>query len=461
MEKKIGINQSAKLEQKQGLILSNKMEMSLKVMQLPILDLRTLVFQELENNVALELVKDKYEKLDSAISKKHSLNGNSDFIESISLQNNSLQSSLLSQLHLIKLEKNIAKLASLIIQNLDDRGFNIVSINELITSQTKNITKEEIRIALNIVRNLEPKGCAFDNINETLRFQLYLLYQSLEKPLQKNTLRLFRLAVHVLHLAFPFEERGSEKYMKRTLGKANISIKTNEVAEVINLIKKLNPSPGYLCERIDGSNNYITPDVYVKYEKGEIKIYTNKDILPVIKISHNIEKLTKNSKFALDSVKKAKELISAIEDRNSTLIKVVHLITIFQRDFFCYGISYLSPLRQIDIAEELNMSSSTISRIASNKYLYCNWGFFKIAYFFSQKSISSNETNALGTKTSYVGAGFSKQTCKEMIRSIIQEKPDMSDREIGESLSKKGLRISRRTIAKYRKELGIKGVYER
>jgi len=461
MEKKIGINQSAKLVQKQGLVLSNKMKMSLKIMQLPVLDLRALIFQELENNIALELVKDKYEKLDSEISRKHSLNGNSDFIENISLESESLQSSLLSQLRFVKTGESLIKLASLIIQNLDDRGFNIVSIDELIASQTKNVTKKEIRKALTIVRNLEPKGCAFDSVKETLLFQLYLSYQNLKKTLQKKTKRLFRLAIFVIHLAFPFEERGCEKHIKEKLEKANVLIKPSEIPEVIDLIKALNPYPGYLCEKVDKNNNYITPDVYVNYEEGEINIKTNKSVLPVIKISDAIEALAKDNKFAFDSVKKAKELISSIEDRNSTLLKVVQLITIFQRDFFCYGISYLSPLRQKDVAEELNMSPSTISRIASNKYLCCNWGLFKIGHFFTQKFIPNNATNVLNHETSYVGSGFSKQACKEMIKTIINEEPDMSDREIGEALSKKGVKISRRTIAKYRKELGIKGLHER
>ena len=461
MANKIEINQSVKLTQKQGLILSDKLEMSLKVMQLSVLDLRALVLQELENNVALELVKDEYEKLDSEIHKKHYLNGNSDFIESISSENKSIQSSLLSQLHFVKAKRGIIKLASLIIQNLDDRGFNIVSIDELVASQMKNAKKEEIRIALNIVRNFDPKACAFDSVNKTLLFQLYLLYQSLIKPLQKKTIRLFRLTIHVLHLAFPFEERGGEKYIREKLKKANISIKPSEATEVINLIKTLNPYPGYLCERTDKNNGYITPDVYVEYEKGEIKISTNREVLPRVKVSNDIEALAKDNKFASDSVKKARELISAIKNRKSTLLKIVELITIFQRDFFCYGISYLSPLRQKDIAEELNMSPSTVSRIASNKYLYCNWGLFKIGYFFTQKATSNNDTDILSPNASYVGSGYSKQACKEIIKDIITEKPDMPDREIGEALSKKGITISRRTIAKYRKELGIKGVHER
>lgn len=116
-------------------------------------------------------------------------------------------------------------------------------------------------------------------------------------------------------------------------------------------------------------------------------------------------------------------------------------------------------MRQKDIAEELKISPSTISRIASNKYLYCNWGLFRIGHFFTQKTISDDSTKLLNT--SYVGSGFSKQACKEMIKNIITEKPNMPDREIGEVLSKKGITISRRTIAKYRKELGIKGLHKR
>ncbi|MGP1439016.1 MAG: RNA polymerase factor sigma-54 [Treponema sp.] len=465
MEKKIEIAQSSKQTLKQGLILSGKMQLSLKVMQLPVLDLRTFIFNELEKNVALELVKDRYEEQDITIYEKQNnrFNGNSGFIENISYEFKSLQSNLLSQINIIKAETSIIKLAKLIIQNLDDKGFNIVPFDELFASQAeiKNITKEKIRKAINIVRGLEPRGCAFENINKSLLFQLYLSYQKLTKPLDKKTKRIYRLAIKVIHLAFPFAERGLEKHIKEKLKKVGIKIKAFEIIEVLDLIKTLKLYPGYLCETTNVNNNYIVPDVYVGHEEGEIKITTNKNVLPVIKISHEIEALSKKDLFAFESVKKAQELISAINERKSTLLRVVEAITIFQRDFFYYGISYLSPLRQKDVAQELNISASTVSRIASNKYLYCKWGLFRIGYFFTQKATSNIATEFLNPKATYVSSGFSKQACKEMIKSIIENNSSIPDREIGKELSKRGVSISRRTIAKYREELGIKSSHKR
>ena len=150
-----------------------------------------------------------------------------------------------------------------------------------------------------------------------------------------------------------------------------------------------------------------------------------------------------------------------MEDRDASLYRVVESLIVFQRDFFYYGISYLAPLRQKDVADELKLAPSTISRVANNKYLSCKWGIFPISYFFTQKATEKNVNNEINPNASYVSTGYSRQACKEMIKNISDTHKNISDKEIAEILLKKGIKISRRTVAKYREELGIKNSFKR
>ena len=180
--------QSDKLVQKQTLILSNKMLTSLKVMKMSVLELREAVLEEIRKNVALELVKDRAVKDASSYrtigKKEHPFTIRT--IENIERKESSLQAGLLFQLMFIKSDEIVIELAKLIIQNLDKKGFNIVPITELISTNKKlknKYTTTTLKHSLKIVRNLYPKGCAFNKLENTLLFQLNLLY----KKEKKNT----------------------------------------------------------------------------------------------------------------------------------------------------------------------------------------------------------------------------------------------------------------------------------
>ncbi len=470
MENKIEAYQALKAVQKQGLILSQKMTLSLHIMQLSSLDLREEILKELEKNVALELVKDPSEKRNNIkLSKKDNeyLN-NIEFIENIEKKDSSIQSVLLSELSLIKAKKCVIALSKLIIQNLDEHGINFTPINELIICQKQNkkFNKDDVIKAIKIVRNLEPIGCGFDSLALALRYKLYLSYKKKYPNLKRVEKALYSVASILLANYFPHLKDDNLNKLIIQLKKDKRYFKNLTIKKALDLIKMLPPYPTYHTNIYSNNNNqYIIPDVYVNINENDVLVTTNKSMLPKLKISEQIIDFSKEKgevgKFARTKIKEAKDFLSSIDERNETLLKVAKELTIFQKDFFYYGISYLSPLRQKDLAEELKLSTSTISRIANNKYLSCQWGTFPISYFFTQKAISNKEKSVLPIGASYVNSGYSKQACMEMIKTISVSHPEASDRMIAQMLEKKGIKISRRTIAKYREELGIKNSRKR
>jgi len=459
-------NQTSKIIQKQSLSLSNKMLESIRIMELPILELRAVIFEELEKNVALELVKDPSEKRSLTTASKHksSLISSDDFLENVRNENSSVQSCLLSQLSSVVEEKNILELSSIIIQNLDDKGFNIVPIEELISSELElngKLSKDEIRKAIELVHFLDPKGCAFDGTKDFMLFQLNFSYKT--EKLSQNQKDVYTLAMHIVDKCFSLLD--CEKKIKEELKKNNVCKKISEINQAINLIKELSPYPTYLSNVGNDNSKQIVPDVFIEHGNDGVIVIKNRYVLPIIRLSKEIKDIEKQggeaSNFAHKKLEDAKTFISILEDRDATLCKVVESLTLFQRDFFYYGISYLAPLRQKDIANELKLSPSTISRIANSKYLSCKWGIFPISYFFTQKATKHKASNEINPNASYTSTGYSRQACKEMIKSISNSHKNISDKEIAEILLKKGINISRRTVTKYRKELGIKNSFKR
>ncbi len=462
---KIESVQSAKQVQKQSLILSSKMLTSLRIMKMSVLELREEILKEVEENIALELVKNgdlekgEIQKARRPNRKPSSLANES--IENVYRDDSSLYSLLLSQLAYIKKKTILIDLARLIIQNLDEKGFNIVPIKELISSDKKlsNVcNSKDIEDALDIVHNLYPQGCAFDGVASSLCFQLDLLYKEKKDSLSPEQKKIYSYATLIIKKDLSLlakDEHYVQQLIKQRYG---YRISADNIQKAVKLAKTLNPYPGYLFGGKKEGTQYIIPDVFVQNKENKIEIKVNISILPTIKISNTIEKLAKANDeagiFAKNKIEEGKTFISSISERSTTLFRVVERIVVFQRDFFYYGFSFLSPLRQKDLADDLKLSNSTISRIANSKYLECKWGIFPISYFFTQKLPQRKTQRRVYSTKSYVASGYSRQACKEIIKSILKEKP-ISDSKIAELLSKKGIHIARRTVAKYRQELGI------
>jgi RNA polymerase sigma-54 factor len=224
-------------------------------------------------------------------------------------------------------------------------------------------------------------------------------------------------------------------------------------------IKSLEPLPGRnFCGE---EPRYVIPDLRVKIVEGEFVIVLNDEEIPVLGINpffsrirndaaHKKEKDLKS--FVTQNINDAKWFIRSINQRNENLVKVCRAIVDFQREFFRRGSQYLVPLTLKDIAAEVGVHEATVSRITTGKYVQTEWGIFELKYFFT------NSISGVGSG----GSRFSKEGVKQIIKEMIQkEERNLSDNEIVDILANRGIKIARRTISKYRSELGILSSFDR
>ena len=449
-------NQSLTQKQKQTLKLSPQMIQSLKLLTLPAAELREYIYQEVENNPALELKepKEKFNELPETQTEKFSAKrgtvADSDnymsFIESLPDNSETLQQHLLDQLFEIPLNEDEKEIAEKIIQNLDEKGFNIVPFSELFNDFAKN---KRIGKVISIVRALEPVGTACDGIQESLLVQAKL-YEKAPK-----------LAVEILKNHFEILENTRISAVYAKFPQWN----QKEIENALEFIRSLEPYPGRQFSA--QKTRYIMPDVYVtrtETDSDDLEdhfiVSLSKEDLPVPFISPFFKKLQQKNKsgneaqaFVKDYINDAEWFLNSLEYRNTVLLKTVRAIIRKQKAFFLGISSTPVPLTMKEIANEVEVHEATISRIANSKYLQCEKGLFGLRYFFVAAAVKSEEQS------------FSKEAVKQKIKQILsesdKEKKKLSDEKIAGLLSEYGMSISRRTVAKYRTELGIESSYDR
>jgi len=419
--------------------------------------------------------------LDGAASRMTGLAGEAesdehrDFIEGVLHRGETLQEHLLEQLGELTLSPDVRALASLVIQNLDHDGFHIVLPEELPALVAKSAIGEtgaassaDLASALEVVRALDPPGCATADFRESLLVQARLLAAS--RAFVKADPALEH-AIVILERHFDVLEKGRPDALVKALSKADagFTVDIEEAEEILDIVRSLEPFPGriYSAEPV----SCIVPDVIVKKTEDEYSVVINDEEIPVLGVSpffmeleNHGRDLTADEKvardFARESVKEARWFIGTIERRNLTILKLARAIVVFQRNFFRHGPSALAPLRMKDVAEEIGMHEATVSRAANGKYLQCEWGLFELRYFFS------NQVGSAKAGTVAQGAGnaglFSKQGVKEVIRELVAASSEpLSDQKIADQLALRGIKIARRTVAKYRGELTIGSSFER
>ena len=464
--------QSPGLIQEQQFRMNPQFLQSLKVMELPLMELRERIEEEFDKNPALEILKDKsVVSLDEAIKPRSEKEENyfaesSDsgfvsrageaaaekqrsFIEGALSRPETLQEHLLWQLRLQPIQDDLRRLGELLIQNLDDNGFH----KEPLDSLFKNEKISKIEKAVKLIQSLDPVGTCTSGYKESLIVQVTLLPGSVSKMAE---------AIDYLDLL----EREKFGEVAKKLG-----ITKNEVLDIFSKIKELSPFPGHSFASIASADvRYVIPDVQVIKHDGELVIILNNSRIPVLGINPFYEKLSiekikkekvkkekgnkeKSAKdFAREKVREARWFIDAINMRNHTLLRTTRAIVEFQRDFFLKGPKHLAPLTLGDIAAEIGVHEATVSRTAHGKYMQTERGIFELRYFFTN-SISGQGSG---------GSKFSKGGVKELIRELVTEEAQhITDQEIVELLSAKGINIARRTVAKYRKELDLGSLYKR
>ena len=364
-------------------------------------------------------------------------------------ETNSLKEHLVWQLELSSLSKIDLIIANTIIDSLDDSGYLQESLEDIYANlnneqeiHTDEFEIDEVEAILKFVQRLDPIGSGARSLSECLDIQLQQLND--ETP-YLNEARI--LVENHLDLVATKNFKQLTKITK---------LEQRELEEVIQLIQSLYPRPGDLVNT--EKSEYVVPDVYVAKHEGIWKVRLNSTSAPKLRINEVYSSLIKdNSKgsdadYLRNQLQEARWFIKSLESRNDTLMRVATSIVRHQRAFFEYGEEAMRPLVLRDIAEELEMHESTISRVTTNKYLDSARGIFEFKYFFSSH-VNTND-----------GGMCSATAIRAMIKKLVKQEPQskpLSDNKIAKLLEQKGITVARRTIAKYRESLGIPPSNER
>jgi RNA polymerase sigma-54 factor len=338
------------------------------------------------------------------------------------------------QLGMSDASPRVKEIGAFIIGNIDEDGYLRASNEEI--AQAGPYLIEEVEQAVHAVQSLDPIGVAARDLRECLLLQLEFL--EIDAPLVDTIIRDHWAAFMQRHFV----------QIAKTLG---IDMKTLE--GIVEIIKHLDPKPGrkYSNERAI----YVEPDVYVYKVSDEYLIVLNEDGMPKLRINGSYRQMLNNSdtkqdgetvNYIKDKIRSAVWLIKSLDQRQRTIYKVAESIVKHQREFLERGIDFLRPLVLRDVADDIQMHESTVSRVVSNKYMHTPRGLFLMKYFF-HSGIDSD-----------TGEDISSLTVKKKIQGFIEaedpRKP-LSDSKIMKILNDEGINIARRTVAKYRDELNI------
>ena len=470
------------LRQVQKLKMTPQLYQAVRLMALPLQDLKTTIEEELEKNPALQVEEDRSTVSLDSLPARESGDAEGDwfdhssdtgysraegdaasdarrqFIEGALSQPESLQEHLLAQLSLQPIPEDTFRIGELLIRNLDENGFHKEPPEILLQDEDAELVPK----VLQLVQGFDPLGTCVKDVRESLLVQIRM------HPLPHPR------AAEVV-------ENWLEALEKQRLREIERGMRISEpvLREIVAFIRTLDPLPGRNFSR--DVVRYVLPDVQVVLQDGEFVIVLNDEMIPVLGINPLFadmarrkaeSKDTKTRQFVAQNLQDARWFIRTIGQRNETLLKVCRAIVEFQREFFLKGPKYMRPLTLKDVAGEIGVHEATVSRITSSKYIQTEWGIFSLKHFFS------NSVAATGTSESR----FSKEGVKEIIREIIEqenakETPQarggtrgeahgsggrgLSDQKIVEILAAKGVSLARRTVAKYRGELAIESSYQR
>lgn len=345
----------------------------------------------------------------------------------------SLQENLLQQVRMSELNNGQVSIAELIIGNIDDYGYLKASVDEL--AMTTNLDPDKIEGVLKVIQGFHPAGVGARDLRECLLLQL-------ERKRQKHTLE-----YKIIDQCFDALSKRRIPEIARVLDRD-----IDDIQDALQRIALLDPRPGR--EFLPDNDIYVVPEVFVtKGEDGEFVVTTNNDHIPHLRISNHYKDLMARAEsdadvrnYVREKIRAGKFLIKSLHQRQSTLLNIGKEIVHRQREFMEKGSAFLKPLTMVQVAEVVGVHETTVSRAVAGKYMQTPQGLFEMKYFF---------TSGLQTAD---GAAMANTSVKEMIEEIFKKedgtKP-LSDQEVVKMLKDKGITIARRTVAKYRGELGI------
>src|SRR4051794_2634922 len=475
----MALEQKLSLKLAQKLVMTPSLQQAIKLLQMTRMELDTLLTQELVENPVLEesgdVAEDETPQREEEAPPEPPANGegldHTESMENIDLDayfgdywegpgqssmmeereeppiENSLTREadlydhLLWQLHMAEVAPRQREIAELIIGNLNPDGFLVATPEEIRSmgdDEGRLYTMEEVEEALALVRSFDPPGIACVDLRESLLLQMDIkgiLQDALARRMVDECWDLF------LRRQFPAVAK-------------KLGVELPELEVEVEVIRTLETHPGrqFSTDR----PHYIEPDVFVRRVGDEYVIQLNDDGLPRLRVSRAYRRMlqtmrsegrqTEAQQFIKDKIRSAVWLIKSLDQRQRTIYKVAASIVRQQREFLDKGIEHLRPMVLRDVAEDIGMHESTVSRVVSNKYMHTHRGLFPMKFFFHS-----------GIDREY-GDNISSLTVKRKIEQLIQAedpKRPLSDSELMRILNREGIQIARRTVAKYRDELSI------
>ena len=394
------------LEQKlnQSLKLSQSMKISLNILEMSMLNLNNFIKNEFSSKFGVEINYSKQETY-----------SDDDRLEfSFPCEEENFFQILEEQLSYFNINQKIKDICIFIINNLNNKGY--LEISKIEIKDILSLSNKELEEAFNIIYSLDPCGVGAYSLEECLKIQL-----------ERKKIKDKKLNLLIDNFLFPLADK------KYDLIKEKLNIDESTLTKYIDIIKSLNPIPsrGYNVGKIRN----IIPDIFVKQINNEITYEINQDLIPQINIKNNI-----NDK----EYKRLNEIIHCIEKRFHTLEKIIKIVLREQKDFFITKGKKMNVLKISELASELNLSSSTVSRAIKEKYIKSNFGIISLRKLFNLSSTIF----------------LCQKKIAEYIENEDRKKP-YSDQDIVKLLENDGIKIARRTVSKYRIDLGYKSSVER
>jgi len=441
------------LSLKQQLKLSPQLIQSIELMALPLNELQDRIQAAIESNPTLEIPEGKDYSLDNTPdydNKRDSDdfdegNGGYDeaasdraqqFMENTLSGKETLQEHLDAQLGCVSLSDLEFQTGQSLISNLDENGFYREEPERFLKPE-QLACKDKM---VSLIQSFDPSGVGVMNWKESL------ILQAKNLKLRPEELETF---TSMVNLWLEQIRSGKQEQVAKNLG-----VDTEELESLYALLKTLTPFPGQAFA--SGPEQFVIPDLSIHQKNGKIVMEMNQDSIPALTINPEYESMAEETtdkqtkQYIKEQIGQANLLISQIEMRNETLLKVANVLLEQQSDYFLKGPKFLKPLTQKEVAERIGVHETTVSRIANAKYIDTDWGIVPIKSLFS---------NAVGEE------GQSKNSVKEIIREIIlknQSGKALSDQKIADMLAAgQGIKVARRTVAKYRGELNIDSSFVR
>ncbi|EDS78668.1 RNA polymerase sigma-54 factor [Clostridium botulinum C str. Eklund] len=444
------MNFNLELVQQQKLIMTQQMQLSIKLLQMSNLEIQKYMEKEIQENPVLD-VEGKKEFIEKEKDFKeyrkflkhlefddYNNNNYSKDKEYVSPLNfigakKSLKEYLKEQILVQNNKKSIKKACEYIVENIDERGYLNVDLVDV--EKEINISKKCAEEALKIVQSLEPYGVGARDLKECLKIQL-----NIKKIYNEDIIKIIDNYLPLI---------ADNKY-NVIAKKLNITVKLAQSCG--DIIKSLEPKPsrGFFTGE---ETNYIVPEAYIKKINNKYYVIMNNENIPTLNINKVYKQMFNENEnkevkeFIKDKLDRAMFLIKSINQRESTIYNILTKIVEIQEEYFEYGRESLKPMTLKEVADELSIHESTVSRAIKDKYIHTQHGTIKIKNLFTTKILRMDSFDDMSTITV-------KSNIKKLIQEENKNKP-LSDQKICDFLQNKGVNISRRTVAKYREEARI------